>query len=93
MIEENASRALVARPSSGFEPVAQLPVLGLQVSDGEIPQASKDIKDRLAKARSELDLEVHGLLVGSSHAKAAMKELVTHLHIFKSWDAVKGRQV
>lgn len=63
----------------------------VQVSDGEIPNASKGIKDRLAAARAELDLEVHGLLVGSEQAKAAMNELVTHLHIFKSWDAVKGR--
>ena len=63
----------------------------MQVSDGEIPNASKGIKERLARARAELDLEVHGLLVGSEHAKDAMKDLVTHLHIFKSWDAVKGR--
>lgn len=62
----------------------------VQVSDGEIPNASHDIKMRLAKARAELDLEVHGLLVGSEHAKTAMSDLVTHLHIFKSWDAVIG---
>lgn len=63
----------------------------MQVSDGEIPYASQDIKARLSAAREELDLQVHGLLVGQPHATAAMNELCTHLHIFKSWDAAGAR--
>ena len=36
-------------------------------------------------------LEVHGLLV-SPQVSSAMKELCTHLHVFKSWTAVGGKE-
>lgn len=59
------------------------------VTDGEIPQPNEDILRRLHAAHEDLGLEVHGLLVGRNVTEP-MKELCTHLHVFKSWSAVDG---
>jgi hypothetical protein len=61
----------------------------LMVTDGEIPNPSKELLQDLADATEELGLEVHGLLV-SSQASEAMQKLCTHLHLFKSWSVVGG---
>jgi hypothetical protein len=57
------------------------------VTDGEIAPPSQALLDALADAREDLGLEVHGLLV-SSQVSESMKALCTHLHVFKSWNAV-----
>ncbi len=57
------------------------------VTDGEIAAPSEQLLSDIAKAHTELGLEVHGLLV-SSKASDAMTKLCTHLHLFKSWSAV-----
>ncbi|KAI7839236.1 hypothetical protein COHA_006934 [Chlorella ohadii] len=62
----------------------------LMVTDGEIPQPSEQVLERLAAAHEELGLEVHGLLVGE-RVTPPMQALCTHLHIFKSWSVVGGR--
>jgi len=36
----------------------------LMVTDGQIPNPSQQLLDRIAAARGELGLEVHGLIVG-----------------------------
>jgi hypothetical protein len=59
------------------------------VTDGEIPQPSDDILQRLAAARQSLGLEVHGLLVGRN-VTAPMQALCSHLHVFRSWSVVGG---
>lgn len=59
----------------------------LMVTDGEIPSPDEDILRQLQIAREALGLEVHGLLVGRNVTEP-MKELCTHLHVFKSWSAV-----
>ena len=62
----------------------------LMVTDGEIPSPNEDILRKLKVAREGLGLEVHGLLVGKNVTEP-MKELCTHLHVFKSWSAVGGQ--
>lgn len=57
------------------------------VTDGEIPSPDDDILRRLRMATEDLGLEVHGLLVGNN-VTDPMKELCSHLHVFKSWSAV-----
>lgn len=57
------------------------------MTDGEIPQPSDTILDRLGAARESLGLEVHGLLVGRN-ITPPMEALCTHLHVFKSWSVV-----
>lgn len=57
------------------------------VTDGEIPQPSEAILSRLAAAKEQLGLEVHGLLVGRN-VTPPMEALCTHLHVFKSWSVV-----
>lgn len=59
------------------------------VTDGEISPPDPKILDRIARARVDMGLEVHGLLV-SSQTTDAMEKLCTHLHTFKSWTAVGG---
>ena len=59
------------------------------VTDGEIPSPDDDILRRLKMANEDLGLEVHGLLVGRN-VTDPMKQLCTHLHVFKSWSAVGG---
>jgi uncharacterized protein with von Willebrand factor type A (vWA) domain len=61
----------------------------LMVTDGEIPTPNEDILDRLNLATETMGLEVHGLLVGRNVTEP-MKQLCTHLHVFKSWSAVGG---
>jgi uncharacterized protein with von Willebrand factor type A (vWA) domain len=61
----------------------------LMVTDGEIPMPDDDIMRRLKMATEDLKLEVHGLLVGRN-VTDPMKQLCTHLHVFKSWSAVGG---
>lgn len=61
----------------------------LLCTDGEIPQPSEDILERLAAARQSLGLEVHGLLVGRN-VTPPMEALCSHLHVFRSWSVVGG---
>jgi len=61
----------------------------LMVTDGEIPSPNEDILNRLEVATETMGLEVHGLLVGRNTTEP-MKQLCTHLHVFKSWSAVGG---
>ncbi|KAL4527328.1 hypothetical protein Ndes2526B_g08972 [Nannochloris sp. 'desiccata'] len=61
----------------------------LMVTDGEIPSPNEDILNRLELATETMGLEVHGLLVGRNVTEP-MKQLCTHLHVFKSWSAVGG---
>ena len=62
-----------------------------QVTDGEIPRAKDDVKNRLAAARDELELKVHCLLVGEDptgqSANHPLLELVDKLHVFTSWSS------
>lgn len=62
----------------------------LMVTDGEIPMPNDDILARLDAAKAALGLEVHGLLVGRKDSAEVMERLCTHLHVFKSWNAVGG---
>lgn len=45
---------------------------------------------RLKRAIEDLGLEVHGVIVGNDTTQV-MKDLCTHLHVFKSWTAVSER--
>ena len=75
----------------------------LVVTDGELPPPSPDVGARLARAKEELGLQVHGLLVGgrssSSSGGKGSKEPISEgvaaicssVHVFKSWSAVGGR--
>ncbi len=62
----------------------------MMVTDGEIAPPSEAVLQRLERARSELGLEVHGLLVGRSDSSPAMETICTHTHVFQSWNAVGG---
>jgi hypothetical protein len=42
----------------------------------------------LEREVQERGLEVHGVIVGNEKTHV-MKELCTHLHVFKSWSSVK----
>ena len=61
------------------------------VTDGEIQKPKEETLNQLQKAKKDLGLEVHGLLVGKMDGNEVMNELCTHLHLFKSWDAVSSR--
>ncbi|MEW5311330.1 MAG: hypothetical protein WDW38_003056 [Sanguina aurantia] len=63
----------------------------LMVTDGEIPDPSDDIVDQIRSANKEFALEVHGLMVSSNVSKA-MNKLCTHIHVFKSWTSVGGKE-
>eukprot|EP00798_Chlamydomonas_sp_ICE-L_P014478 gene14478-20502_t len=56
----------------------------LMVTDGEIPQPDESILASIKEMSDEKGLEVHGMLV-SSQITEPMKQLCTHLHIFRSW--------
>eukprot|EP00884_Botryococcus_braunii_P021264 jgi/Botrbrau1/7821/Bobra.9_2s0002.1 len=62
----------------------------LLVTDGEIPMPNEELLERLDTARAALGLEVHGLLVGREDSPEVMERLCSHLHVFKSWNAVGG---
>jgi uncharacterized protein with von Willebrand factor type A (vWA) domain len=59
----------------------------LMVTDGEVAPPSDDLLAALSRAKAELGLEVHGLVV-SSQKSEAMERLCTRVHTFKSWSAV-----
>ena len=72
----------------------------LMVTDGEIPPPSPEVSARLARAKEELGLRVHGLLVsgragGDESSKEPISEgvaaICSRVHVFKSWSAVGGR--
>eukprot|EP00208_Stichococcus_sp_RCC1054_P001044 CAMPEP_0206142050 /NCGR_PEP_ID=MMETSP1473-20131121/15266_1 /ASSEMBLY_ACC=CAM_ASM_001109 /TAXON_ID=1461547 /ORGANISM="Stichococcus sp, Strain RCC1054" /LENGTH=666 /DNA_ID=CAMNT_0053536869 /DNA_START=327 /DNA_END=2327 /DNA_ORIENTATION=- len=64
----------------------------LMVTDGEICMPSDYILSRLDRAREDMGLEVHGLLVGTPYGgEAVMEKLCSHLHYFQSWTAVGGK--
>lgn len=77
----------------------------LVVTDGELPPPSADVGARLERAKAELGLQVHGLLVGGragagaggegGNAKEPISEgvaaICSRVHVFKSWSAVGGR--
>lgn len=46
---------------------------------------------RSRSANKEFALEVHGLMVSSNVSKA-MNKLCTHIHVFKSWTSVGGKE-
>lgn len=58
------------------------------VTDGEIAPPSDAVLQRLERAKANLGLEVHGLLVGRSDSSPAMDSICTHTHMFQSWNAV-----
>lgn len=60
-------------------------------ADGEIPRPSEDLLSKLGVLKVDTGLEVHGLLVGTSVTEP-MKELCTHLHVFKSWQVVEAKK-
>ena len=60
------------------------------VTDGEIPEPDTTVLERLQKAKEDMGLEVHGLLVGQHDRPQVMDDLCTHLHVFKSWSSVKS---
>ena len=64
-------------------------ITGVQVTDGEIPRAKDDVKNRLAAARELLELKVHCLLVGEDPTGRGdnhpLLELIDELHVFTSW--------
>lgn len=62
----------------------------MMVTDGEIARPSEEVLQRLQRAKVELGLEVHGLLVGRSDSSPAMDAICSHLHVFQSWNAVGG---
>lgn len=62
----------------------------LMVTDGEIPRPRESLLADVRRCKDDLGLEVHGLLVGND-VTAAMEDLCTHLHVFKSWGVVRGR--
>ncbi|GMH32818.1 hypothetical protein BSKO_00652 [Bryopsis sp. KO-2023] len=62
----------------------------LIVTDGEMALPTEELMDRLQKAMTDLGLEVHGLLVGNSDSPA-MEAICSHMHMFKSWDAVRRK--
>lgn len=47
------------------------------------------VLQKLKEAEAGLGLEVHGLLVGRQ-VTDPMRQLCTHLHVFKSWSTVGG---
>jgi uncharacterized protein with von Willebrand factor type A (vWA) domain len=59
----------------------------LMVTDGEVAPPSEELLGKLGRAKAELGLEVHGLVV-SSQKSEAMEALCTRVHTFKSWSAV-----
>lgn len=59
----------------------------LMVTDGEIPPPNEDILNKLNRAKEEMGLSIHGLLV-SKRVTDPMKELCTDIHVFKSWNVV-----
>lgn len=59
----------------------------LMVTDGEVAPPSDDLLAALSRAKAELGLEVHGLVV-SSQKSEAMERLCTRVHTFKSWSAI-----
>ncbi len=61
----------------------------LMVTDGEIPMPNEAVLTGLKTMQDELGLEVHGLLV-SKNITEPMRQLCTHLHLFKSWGAVEA---
>lgn len=60
----------------------------VMVTDGEIAPPSDAVLQRLERAKADLGLEVHGLLVGRSDSSPAMDSICTHTHMFQSWNAV-----
>lgn len=62
----------------------------LLVTDGEIPPPNTYLLEKINGFTKTLGLEVHGLLVGSD-VTLPMKDLCTHVHVFKSWSSVGGQ--
>jgi uncharacterized protein with von Willebrand factor type A (vWA) domain len=68
----------------GFFPQADI----MMVTDGEVAPPSEEVLQRLYRARADLGLEVHGLLVGNRDTNPVMEQICNHLHVFQSWNAV-----
>jgi len=70
----------------------------LVVTDGELPPPSADVGARLARAKEDLGLQVHGLLVGSSGGRSrdepiseGVAAICSRVHVFRSWSSVGGK--
>jgi uncharacterized protein with von Willebrand factor type A (vWA) domain len=59
----------------------------LMVTDGEVAPPSEELLAALGRARAELGLEVHGLVVSSQRSEV-MEKICTRVHTFRSWSAV-----
>jgi hypothetical protein len=57
------------------------------VTDGEVAPPSEELLASLGRARAELGLEVHGLVVSSQRSEV-MEKICTRVHTFRSWSAV-----
>jgi len=69
----------------GEEEWAQADIL--MVTDGEIRPPGEEVMTGLHGAVNDLGLEVHGVIVGNDTTQV-MRDLCTHIHVFKSWTAV-----
>eukprot|EP00241_Pyramimonas_parkeae_P004057 CAMPEP_0114231982 /NCGR_PEP_ID=MMETSP0058-20121206/4352_1 /TAXON_ID=36894 /ORGANISM="Pyramimonas parkeae, CCMP726" /LENGTH=614 /DNA_ID=CAMNT_0001343403 /DNA_START=229 /DNA_END=2073 /DNA_ORIENTATION=+ len=64
----------------------------LLVTDGEIRPPNPDLITSLNEAKANLDLKVHGLLVGDKGDPEVMNDICSHVHEFKAWDKVESRR-
>ena len=64
----------------------------LLVTDGEIKPPDETLIANLNEAKEEMGLKVHGLLVGDAGNAEVVESICTHVHAFKSWTAVGGKQ-
>jgi len=64
----------------------------LLVTDGEIAPPNPDLVVSLNSAKEELDLKVHGLLVGDAGDPEVMKSICSVVHKFEAWDKVTPKR-
>jgi len=64
----------------------------LLVTDGEIKPPDETLIENLNRAKAELGLKVHGLLVGDAGDEDVIESICTNVHAFKSWSAVGGKR-
>eukprot|EP01025_Chloroclados_australasicus_P035095 TRINITY_DN3582_c1_g1_i7.p1 TRINITY_DN3582_c1_g1~~TRINITY_DN3582_c1_g1_i7.p1 ORF type:complete len:684 (-),score=104.20 TRINITY_DN3582_c1_g1_i7:184-2196(-) len=63
----------------------------LVVSDGEFYDPNKQITEKLKELQATKGLEVHGLVL-NKELRPAMKNICTHIHMFKAWDVVGAKE-
>eukprot|EP00240_Pyramimonas_obovata_P002980 CAMPEP_0118929978 /NCGR_PEP_ID=MMETSP1169-20130426/6820_1 /TAXON_ID=36882 /ORGANISM="Pyramimonas obovata, Strain CCMP722" /LENGTH=654 /DNA_ID=CAMNT_0006872267 /DNA_START=176 /DNA_END=2140 /DNA_ORIENTATION=+ len=64
----------------------------LLVTDGEIQPPNPDLVTSLNAAKEDLDLKVHGLLVGDAGNPDVMTSICSQVHKFEAWNKVQSRQ-